>query len=444
MFVYEFMSGIVETITGTGESEDGDYDPHQHRKVEKPTTYSETMIHMLKGSIGAGILAMPSAVQRLGIIVSIVGLMLIGFLATYCILLLIAAQYELCKRWRRGYIAYPKSMMLAIRDGPPGIRWSAMSLYYFVEVVLIFWQLGICVIFFVFVAENVKQICDFHGYEASLRLHLCFVLVPTILLNLVKDLKLMTPLSSISNIVTIFGLILVFFYLIEDDVVLDSEKLRLKSFNEIPLFIGTALFALEAVGVILALEYNMEEPKRFVGMLGLYSIGMISIIVLYLVVGVFGYLKYGEEIKATITLNLPQEQKKAQAAKLIFALAIFLTFPLQNYVAYNMVWRRAKKKLPESKHMVTDYTLRIALVIIPWTLAVAVPHLGPFISLFGAFCLSLLGIIFPGLMDLCIWYPNNYGVLHYKCIRDVFIMIIGVACLFSGCYTSVVEIIAEW
>lgn len=53
----------------------------------------------------------------------------------------------------------------------------------------------------------------------------------------------------------------------------------------------------------------MEEPKRFVGMLGLYSIGMISIIVLYLVVGVFGYLKYGEEIKATITLNLPQEQK---------------------------------------------------------------------------------------------------------------------------------------
>lgn len=76
------------------------------------------------------------------------------------------------------------------------------------------------------------------------------MLVPTILLNLVKDLKLMTPLSSISNIVTIFGLILVFFYLIEDDVVLDSEKLRLKSFNEIPLFIGTALFALEAVGVV--------------------------------------------------------------------------------------------------------------------------------------------------------------------------------------------------
>ncbi|KPI91887.1 Proton-coupled amino acid transporter 4 [Papilio xuthus] len=345
MFIYEFMSGIVETITGS--TEEGDFDPHQHRKIEKPTTYSETMIHMLKGSIGAGILAMPSAVQRLGIIVSIIGLTLIGFLATYCILLLIEAQYELCKRWRRGYIAYPKSMMLAVRDGPPGLRWSAMTLYYFVEIVLIFWQLGICVIFFVFVAENVKQICDFHGYEASLRLHLCFVLVPTILLNLVKDLKLMTPLSSISNIVTIFGLILVFFYLIEDDMVLDSEKLRLKKFDDIPIFIGTALFALEAVGVILALEYNMEEPKRFVGMLGLYSVGMITIITLYLIVGVFGYLKYGEEIKATITLNLPQEQKKAQAAKLIFALAIFLTFPLQNYVAYNMVWRRAKKRLPE-------------------------------------------------------------------------------------------------
>lgn len=53
----------------------------------------------------------------------------------------------------------------------------------------------------------------------------------------------------------------------------------------------------------------MEEPKKFVGLFGLFSLGMIVIISLYIIIGVFGYLKYGEEIKATITLNLPQEQK---------------------------------------------------------------------------------------------------------------------------------------
>ncbi|XP_068632472.1 proton-coupled amino acid transporter-like protein CG1139 [Battus philenor] len=437
MFIYEFMSGVVDTIKGTDE---GDFDPHKHRKVEKPTTYSETMIHLMKGSLGAGVLAMPSAVYRLGIIASLFGLLLVGFIATYCILLLIAAQYELCKRWRRGYIPYAKSMLLAVRDGPPMFRWTANSLYYFVEIVLVLWQLGICVIFFVFVAENMKQVFDFHGYEVSLRMHLCYLLPPLILLNLVKDLKVMTPLSTVSNIVTILGLILVFFYLIEDDVNIEKDTLYMKKYSAIPIFIGTALYALEAVGVVLALEYNMEQPKRFVGMFGLFSIGMFSITILYLVMGVFGYLKYGEDIKATITLNLPQEQKKAQAAKIIFAVAIFLTFPLQNYVAYNMMWRKLQKMIPPTQQTFLDYLLRIGLVVFPWLLAVAIPHLGPFISLFGAFCLSLLTVVFPGIMDLCLWYPDGYGLLHYKYIRDVLIIIVGFACLLSGVYTSLQEI----
>lgn len=60
---------------------------------------------------------------------------------------------------------------------------------------------------------------------------------------------------------------------------------------------------------ILALEYNMEKPKQFVGLFGLFNIGMIAIITLYLSVGVFGYLKYGDSIKASITLNLPPQEK---------------------------------------------------------------------------------------------------------------------------------------
>lgn len=106
-------------------------------------------------------------------------------------------------------------------------------------------------IFFLFIPLTpLLQVCDFYGYDASIREHLCFVLGPLIIINLVKDLKLMTPLSTISNIVTIFGLILVFFYLIEDDVTLESEKLHIKQFSEVPIFIGIALFALEAVGVV--------------------------------------------------------------------------------------------------------------------------------------------------------------------------------------------------
>ncbi|CAH2103310.1 unnamed protein product [Euphydryas editha] len=440
MFVYEFMAGIVDHIKGGEEAES--YDPHEHRKVEKPTSYSDTMIHLLKGSVGAGVLAMSDAVSRVGIITSICGILLIGFFATYCVQLLIAAQYELCKRWRCGYIAYPKSMLLAVQGGPPCLRWVARTLYYFVDTVLVLWQLGICCIYCVFVAENMKQVFDFYGQEMSLRLHLCFLIVPLTIMGLVKDLKLLTPFSSISNVVTLFGFILVFFYLIEDDVTVDEDKLKIKAFKEIPFFIGTTLFALEAVGVVLALEYNMENPKQFVGLFGLFNIGMLIIMSLYLLMGIFGYLKYGDDIKASITLNLPQDQKKAQAAKLIFALSIFLTFPLQNFVAYNILWRKIKKVFKKNL-LCIDYFLRILLVVIPWSVAVAVPKLGPFIALFGALCLSLLAMVFPGLMDACVWYPASYGCCRYRLVRDIFIIVVGLACLLSGCYTSLLEIAAS-
>lgn len=50
------------------------------------------MVHMIKGSTGAGVLAMPEAVKRVGILTSIVALLFIGFFAAYCIQLLVSTS----------------------------------------------------------------------------------------------------------------------------------------------------------------------------------------------------------------------------------------------------------------------------------------------------------------------------------------------------------------
>lgn len=92
--------------------------------------------------------------------------------------------------------------------------------------------------------------CDFNEVEYALRIHISFLLGPQLLLNLIKNLKLLTPLSTISNFCMIIGLILVFFYMIEDDITLENEKLRIYKWAEFPIFIGITLFALEAVGVV--------------------------------------------------------------------------------------------------------------------------------------------------------------------------------------------------
>lgn len=84
-----------------------------------------------------------------------------------------------------------------------------------------------------------------------------------------------------------------------------SEREPLGDISEFPLFFGTTLFAIEAVGVVVALEGNMKTPKSFGTRFGVLNVGMTVITLLYAFFGFFGYLKYGAKSDESITLNLP-------------------------------------------------------------------------------------------------------------------------------------------
>lgn len=100
------------------------YDPHAHRILEHPTTNSETLIHLLKGSLGTGILAMPNAFYNSGLLVGTVGTILIGILCTYCLHVLVRSQYLLCKKHRVPILSYPDSMKYALQDGPAFLKFG--------------------------------------------------------------------------------------------------------------------------------------------------------------------------------------------------------------------------------------------------------------------------------------------------------------------------------
>lgn len=83
----------------------------------------------------------------------------------------------------------------------------------------------------------------------------------------------------------------------------DSVK-AFATWEQLPLYFGTAIYAFEGIGVVLPLENNMKTPQDFGGLNGVLNTGMVVVASLYTAVGFFGYLKYGENVAATITLNL--------------------------------------------------------------------------------------------------------------------------------------------
>lgn len=65
---------------------------------------------------------------------------------------------------------------------------------------------------------------------------------------------------------------------------------------------------MEGIGVVMPVENSMKKPQQFLGCPGVLNIAMSVVVVLYAVIGFFGYLKYGEETGGSITFNLPVEE----------------------------------------------------------------------------------------------------------------------------------------
>lgn len=65
---------------------------------------------------------------------------------------------------------------------------------------------------------------------------------------------------------------------------------------------------MEGIGVVMPIENEMVQPSHFLGCPGVLNIAMSAIAVLYGFVGFSGYLQFGEEVRGSLTLNLPQEE----------------------------------------------------------------------------------------------------------------------------------------
>ncbi|GBM93852.1 Proton-coupled amino acid transporter 1, partial [Araneus ventricosus] len=492
------------------ETEDPAEEPENRPKEKKKTSNAGTFLHLIKGNVGTGILAMPIAISNFGLLAGILGIILLGFFCIYCMQLLVfCSKVAVAEKARRkkplelqadpgpssaganvaaaadrvvnygphdsnseiheaGYqtgdqgmqintqgnenqaseenlsLDYASTAYEAFLHGPKFFRAWASSMRFAVNVLLVLTQFGFCCVYFLFVGQSLHEVSlNMKVFTSLSTTTIMAIELPfMILLNFIPNLDMLTGVSTTAVGLQSVGLFMMFMYFVKGPF---SESVipYIAPFQKWPLFFGTAMFSFEGIGVVLPLENEMKRKRSFKKIVNL---GMTIVVCMYLLIGICGYIKYGADVKPSITFNLPVGCF-SEVIRLLFALAIFLSYPLQMYVPFTFILPYLKRKLVcdgcnRYGELTIDWTIRALLVCITFGIAVGVPMLDLVISFVGSVASSCLALILPPFIH-AVTILKYDDIRHKKALLgfDIFLSVLGMCGLFVGAFTSVSEMV---
>ncbi|KAJ7316378.1 hypothetical protein JRQ81_002540 [Phrynocephalus forsythii] len=397
---------------------------YQRFGVIDGTTWLQTLIHLLKGNIGTGLLGLPLAIKNAGIVMGPVSLLVIGIIAVHCMDLLVKCAHHFCKN-------------------------TLLFFRYIVGFFLILTQLGFCCVYFVFLADNLRQVISAaNGTTNNCNVNETALLAPTmssqlyilcllpfvILLVFIQNLKLLSIFSMLANLLMLTSLIMIYQYIVRG--IPDPSHLPLVApWKTFPLFFGTAIFAFEGIGVVLPLENKMKNPQQFPAIL---YVGMGIVTMVYLSLGTLGYMRFGANIRPSITLSLPNCWLY-QSVKLLYSIGIFFTYALQFYVPAEIIIPPVLSQVPQRWALWLNLLLRACLVCVTCLLAILIPRLDIVISLVGSVSSSALALIIPPILEILTY--SSEGMHPLAIAKDVLISLLGFSGFVVGTYESLAELI---
>uniref|UniRef100_A0A1L8DEV4 Putative amino acid transporter n=1 Tax=Nyssomyia neivai TaxID=330878 RepID=A0A1L8DEV4_9DIPT len=435
----EFNSTTVLTEKQQLE-DDEEYHPFDHREVAKPNSTGGALAHLLKSSLGTGILAMPMAFKNAGLLFGGVGTVVVGFLCTYCVHILVKTSHQVCKKGRVPSLGFAETVEKVFALGPVPLQRFSNAAKLFVDYALMATYYSAACVYIVFIATSFAKVINYElELDWDVRIWIALIFLPVLVMGQIRELKYLVPFSAIANlfIIVTFGVTL--YYMFNQELEFHDKPL-FSSFGQLPLFFSTVIFAMEGIGVVMPVENSMKKPQHFLGCPGVLNTAMITVIVLYAVMGFFGYVRFGDIVEGSITLNLPQTDVIAQVAQILIAIAILFTFGLQFYVPMDILWRKIQHRIPKERHNLTQVVLRTGIILICSAVAAAVPNLEPFIALVGALFFSTLGLLVPAIVETVFRWPH-VGPFKLILVKNIIVGAFALFALVAGSVVSIQEII---
>eukprot|EP00808_Paulinella_micropora_P012989 g5699.t1 len=422
--------------------------------------------------VGTGILAFPFAFKCAGILGGFGGLVLIGFVSNYTTRLLISCK-EFCNQTEARVILTPTprrprdaagrmagpgqiepnsrgTLQQAFLDGSAlsasneswrafddtvglpivetyidlaghvfGLNGKRVITFTFLTA-----QLGFCTVYAIFMLENLK-----HWLRPSSKWTLmlyCYPLLWTLMLYcyplflvlaLVPDTTLLVPLSKLGSLAVLVAASLICYAAKIDEVQSAFVNAPLINLAELPLFFGIASFSFAVHGVVLPVQSRMRHPDDFSSVLDVVMLGSG---LLFGLVGMVGFVTFGNETEGDVTNNLEQvlDHSLVLALKAALLVALLGIYPLMLFPV-----TEAFDPSPDQPYTLWPrlawFLIRVLFVAFTCIIGEVMPFFGLVTSLLGALSVSVIVFIFPVVTHLrlrwdvmsCAWRVMDILVL---------------------------------
>ncbi|XP_061724652.1 proton-coupled amino acid transporter-like protein pathetic [Cydia pomonella] len=399
-----------------------------------------SIMNLAKGALGGGVLAGHVAYMTAGYLPAIILNMIYGVYMCYNFYILVMSAQRLCRRCHVASMTYPDvgEAAFALFPNPKVARWSTCYRKW-IDVITCLNLFGSCAAYQLMVAKTIKQLAEdtqesiLEGRNGlpSLRAYIAFMIVPFIIICLITEIKYLAPFSIVANIVIAIALIVTICYAAKYNPGFEN-MVATTSFLDVIKFTGMSVFSMSCAGVVIPVENNMSEPKKFPLVLGC---GYIFIIGAVFCASFFGYAAFLDKCESPITMNFPLTMGP-KVLKGFIAIMIYVTHAVNFFMPFNCVYFYLKPKFKPQNQFKMELFFRALIVIIISLVAIAFPSVDALMGFLGCFCLSNMAFICPNTIYVLVHYERPGKNKQFMIWRAVILSLFGVFILFCGSFVS--------
>ena len=369
----------------------------KEQATPRQTTPTGAALLLLKSFVGTGVLFLPKAYLNGGMLFSNIVLLGVALLSYYCFILLVNTRLKVEGSFGDiGGVLYGSKMR--------GLILASIVLS----------QMGFVAAYIVFTSENLRAfVLAVTRCRQSLDIKYFILLQLGIFLpvSLYRNIAKLGGFALVADVFIVLGLIYLYYYdvftLVANHGVADIAQFNPRDWT---LFIGTAIFTFEGIGLIIPIQESMKKPTKFPKVL---AIVMVIITAIFVSMGAISYAAFGSSTKTVIITNLPQDDKLVNAVQCLYSVAIMLSTPLQLFPAIrileNEIFTRSGKNNMKIKWQKNGFRFILVMIcaVIAWGGA---GDLDKFVSVIGSFaCVPLVYIypVSPYFKDAETWLMNS-------------------------------------